>query len=1064
MNKQIAVTRRVGQRALAPCHCRNTNGLKPIASIVKWSICFLLLLLASTAFALTSNWTNTAGGNWNVAGNWSNGVPGPNDTARIAAVGTYTVTLNATADVEMLILGGPSANATLLVTGGFNFECGVGTQIACRVDTTGILDVSSTFEIASTAAYSVYDYGQIIVRNGGTLDLFNTSMYVTPTGELDLDGGSDVIQGFFIFAEGAMNVTGSIAQYTGGINIGVGGVLNVDGELQCNDVYNDGLIAIQESGVLNLVSPDGIFASSLINNTIGTVRFDGAGTITGENLDAFQFASFLNDGIFSTEVDTAASFTDLATVECYFRGDNPTFSSMRLITGNLEIEDTTSVIDDSTCIAAGCTLRVNSIEFTENSRVGCLGTVHFVSDTSLCKGKWYLDGGIYLTGLIANPTKVYFDPDTTVAVDLGSLNLGSTFAHFTAPELFPVGVDTITQNGGTMSGYVLPASVYNWQSGVLSVEASTGGFSITQLIPVGVTINLQTGGSKEIDSLELKVEGAANFQDSGVLTLVDTAVVNIDPLGTLDVGPGFKMLGIGKLYNSGDADFDAQADTIAIDVPVINSTVARTPGTIDILSGRVVFGFGGHNDGTVNIADSAELVIHRLYENYGVMFVGDEAALTIEDTLINYDGSELRVESGGTIQGDGLVLNGGEISSGGTFLLTPDNVMCEVELVNCADSGFVNVVADTLTLAGDAVNRGTITIQAGAVLRVLGNFVNDTSGLITGNGTLDISDALSFSNFGTISPGLSPGALTVNGSFALTSTSVLRLEISGATPSLYDQLLINGSIVLGGTLELALLGGFVPGPADLLNLLSSQGLSGEFATITGRDAGGGQFIDFTYEANTLVCALCTGDPEIVPVIPSVADTIITSEDVFLMETVGICNEGECLLNYAVSLVNVSPAFVPHISLDPADLSAHITRTNCRQVEVYVDATGLAFGDYHADLQFISNDPSHSPLIIPMNFNVALIRPIRVRVRPQSSPANTVKVMWRSVAGASQYNVHADNSPNGSFPTIATVLPPDTSLNISTVGFTKQFYHVTVVLPDTAASPAVTLQEGPSPLR
>ena len=58
--------------------------------------CFSLLLVATTTMpAATIIWTNTAGGTWNTAANWSpNIVPGAGDTANITTPGTYSVALN----------------------------------------------------------------------------------------------------------------------------------------------------------------------------------------------------------------------------------------------------------------------------------------------------------------------------------------------------------------------------------------------------------------------------------------------------------------------------------------------------------------------------------------------------------------------------------------------------------------------------------------------------------------------------------------------------------------------------------------------------------------------------------------------------------------------------------------------------------------------------------------------------------------------------------------------------------------------------------------------------------
>ncbi|MFN3407607.1 MAG: beta strand repeat-containing protein [Limisphaerales bacterium] len=80
-----------------------------------------LLVFHAQVFASTLVWTNTAGGNWNVAANWSpNAVPAAADTAFITNAGTYTVTVNAAATIASLTVGDPTVGGspTLAITAG----------------------------------------------------------------------------------------------------------------------------------------------------------------------------------------------------------------------------------------------------------------------------------------------------------------------------------------------------------------------------------------------------------------------------------------------------------------------------------------------------------------------------------------------------------------------------------------------------------------------------------------------------------------------------------------------------------------------------------------------------------------------------------------------------------------------------------------------------------------------------------------------------------------------------------------------------------------------------------
>src|SRR5437660_5496372 len=76
-----------------------------------------VLCLVSAAFASDVSWTNSLGGNWSTAANWSTGtIPGPSDNVFLTNAGSYTVTLDVDATVASLSLGGVSGAQTLSVS------------------------------------------------------------------------------------------------------------------------------------------------------------------------------------------------------------------------------------------------------------------------------------------------------------------------------------------------------------------------------------------------------------------------------------------------------------------------------------------------------------------------------------------------------------------------------------------------------------------------------------------------------------------------------------------------------------------------------------------------------------------------------------------------------------------------------------------------------------------------------------------------------------------------------------------------------------------------------------
>lgn len=118
-------------------------------------------------------------------------------------------------------------------------------------------------------------------------------------------------------------------------------------------------------------------------------------------------------------------------------------------------------------------------------------------------------------------------------------------------------------------------------------------------------------------------------------------------------------------------------------------------------------------------------------------------------------------------------------------------------------------------LAGSMIRAGQIAVRSGATF--------GSAGIVNGNITVA----------GTLSPGASPGTMTVNGNVALASGSVSLFEI---TPTIADQLRINGTLGIanGSALKIVADGQIRPGTSyDLI--IASGGMTGSYTTIEKAD-------------------------------------------------------------------------------------------------------------------------------------------------------------------------------------------------------------------------------------
>lgn len=142
----------------------------------------------------------------------------------------------------------------------------------------------------------------------------------------------------------------------------------------------------------------------------------------------------------------------------------------------------------------------------------------------------------------------------------------------------------------------------------------------------------------------------------------------------------------------------------------------------------------------------------------------------------------------------------------------------------------------------------------------------NTGGTLGGTGILRAD--VTVNSGGTFAPGVSPGVFRV-GSLALASGAITAMELGGTTPGngagFHDQAItdplgvgLSGNLSLGGTLNVALSGGFVPNKGNYFTLFQYSGTqTGAFDTVNypallGRPSNYGFLLDYGTGANSSV--------------------------------------------------------------------------------------------------------------------------------------------------------------------------------------------------------------------
>ncbi len=187
-------------------------------------------------------------------------------------------------------------------------------------------------------------------------------------------------------------------------------------------------------------------------------------------------------------------------------------------------------------------------------------------------------------------------------------------------------------------------------------------------------------------------------------------------------------------------------------------------------------------------------------------------------------------------------VNSATFVNNGTFNANETTTMTGGETVTFTNNGtfFKNTPATTTTMNVGFINDGDVQINEGNLEFLLGMDNGDDTTIVLNGGRLDPGDELllesgdsligsgtltaNLVNTGTVSPGASPGIITVDGDYTQQADGILEIQLGGTTPSLFDRLIVTGAASMAGTLNVTLLPGFSPQEGDtffIVNHLTS---------------------------------------------------------------------------------------------------------------------------------------------------------------------------------------------------------------------------------------------------
>lgn len=282
-------------------------------------------------------------------------------------------------------------------------------------------------------------------------------------------------------------------------------------------------------------------------------------------------------------------------------------------------------------------------------------------------------------------------------------------------------------------------------------------------------------------------------------------------VGTIDLGAGndgFRLAAGGTLgIVSGGAGTDTATLELAGD---------RTLGT-DMLRDFEILNSEGNGTLTLTGAQNYERV-----DAATNLTVGSGASLTAP---VVFGAGDNRFTIAGAFAGSVDGANGTD-----TILVSGGSAAAPIAFSSIANVEAFGMTAGYATIAGNA-SLGNIDMSGSRLVGLAGSTIRAAQIAVRSGATFGSAGSVigNIAVAGTLSPGASPGTMTVTGNVSLASGSVSMFEI---TPTIADKLLINGelSIASGATLRIVADGAIRPGTSyDLI--VAGGGITGSYTTI-----------------------------------------------------------------------------------------------------------------------------------------------------------------------------------------------------------------------------------------
>jgi hypothetical protein len=400
-----------------------------------------------------------------------------------------------------------------------------------------------------------------------------------------------------------------------------------------------------------------------------------------------------------------------------------------------------------------------------------------------------------------------------------SLVTASLTPNLTMGPSLTVGFDATTVNGPGTLVVAAGATLYAGTGGgmVNAPFVNNGTFEVRGNTTLAGAVTTAAGsairviGNASVANVSLTVSGAGGLTNNGLIELTSEDGVNDAALsvtgGTFTNSAGSTVHSLPGTGGGRRIDVDNNADFVNQGALTVDADLSVFAGGDSVVT----------NSGTFSVAAAQTLTLNGTFTNL--------ANNTLTGGIYDVAGT-FRTTGGINALAADLRLNGAA-----SAVINNTNSTNALSGFNTVFSSGSFLDGINFTATGAFTNSGTVFLKAGTTFTAAGGFTNAAGATLGGNGTV----AAFVSSPGTVSPGFSPGNITVGG--GITLGGPLVIELTGPTAGTqYDRLTVNGPVTLGGPLTLS--ASFAAAAGTQFRVIDNVGTDAVVGTFSGLPQGG----------------------------------------------------------------------------------------------------------------------------------------------------------------------------------------------------------------------------------